>query len=146
MKSYDFSINNIELIEKIFPQVVFYENNVKKIDFEKLKIELSENLIQNSKEKYQLNWSGKNESIINANKSISKTLIPQKEKSIDFDDTKNIYIEGDNLEVLKILQESYLNKIKVIYIDPPYNTGNDFVYNDNFKKNENGELSESGQV
>ena len=79
MKSYDFSINNIELIEKIFPQVVFYENNVKKIDFEKLKIELSENLIQNSKEKYQLNWSGKNESIINANKSISKTLIPQKE-------------------------------------------------------------------
>lgn len=89
-----------------------------------------------------MDW--KNEAKINANRPINKTLRPLKEKSVNFDNTKNLYIEGDNLEVLKILQESYLNKVNVIYIDPPYNTGNDFVYNDKFV-NEN-ELNESGQV
>ena len=146
MKSYDFSINNLEYIEKFFPNTIIYENNIKKIDFDKLKMELGENILKNKKEKYQLSWNGKSDSLINANKRISKTLLPQKEKSINYEDTKNIYIEGDNLEVLKILQESYLNKIKVIYIDPPYNTGNDFVYNDSFEKRGEEELLSSGQV
>lgn len=84
--------------------------------------------------------------ILNANTSINKTLRPIREKSVNFDDTQNIYIEGDNLEVLKILQESYLNKIKCIYIDPPYNTGKDFIYKDNFKINESVELKKSGQI
>src|SRR5699024_1629676 len=89
-------------------------------------------------------WAGKKESIVNANTSTESTLRLVKEKSVDFDSTKNIYIEGDNLETLKILQESYLNKIKCIYIDPPYNTGNDFIYNDKYV-NDN-ELKESGQI
>ena len=88
----------------------------------------------------------KKEAILLANTRTTKTLRPLKEKSVDFDNTENIYIEGDNLETLKILQESYLNKIKCIYIDPPYNTGNDFIYNDNFNKNTNEELEDSGQV
>ena len=142
METRNFFQTNIELIMNMFPSVVVND----KIDFELLKQELS-NISNNvDKEKYQLTWPGKKESILNANKSITKTLRPLKEKSVDFDNTENIYIEGDNLEALKILQESYLNKIKCIYIDPPYNTGNDFIYNDNFKKSEDEELLESGQI
>ena len=142
MQSQDIVNKNIENISKLFPNCVIEG----KIDFEALRQELSRDLIDDKKEKYQLTWVGKQESIINANTPTNKTLIPVKEKSVDFDNTKNIYIEGDNLEVLKILQESYLNKIKCIYIDPPYNTGNDFIYNDSFAKESNEELEDSGQV
>ena len=89
---------------------------------------------------------GKKEAIIEANTPTTKTLRPVKEKSVDFDNTQNIYIEGDNLEALKILQESYLNKVKCIYIDPPYNTGNDFIYNDNFSKTKEQEQEDSGEI
>ena len=140
MKSKDIISDNIDKISELFPNCI----SEGKINFEMLKQELSKDIIEDGKEKYQLTWVGKRESIVNANTPTEKTLRPVKEKSVDFDDTKNIYIEGDNLEVLKILQESYLNKIKCIYIDPPYNTGNDFIYNDKFI-NEN-ELEESGQV
>ena len=142
MKSANIISANIEKIGELFPNVV----KEGKIDFEALKQELSNDIIDNKKEKYQITWSGKAKSIIEGNKPINKTLRPEKSKSIEFDKTKNIYIEGDNLEVLKILQESYLNKIKCIYIDPPYNTGNDFIYNDDFSKSKEEELSESGQI
>ena len=117
-----------------------------KIDYDMLKQELSKDIVGINKERYQLTWPGKKEAILNANTPCDKTLRPVREKSVDFDSTKNIYIEGDNLEALKILQESYVNKIKCIYIDPPYNTGNDFIYNDNFFKGKKEELIESGDV
>lgn len=140
MKSKDIVEDNISKISELFPDCI----NEGKIDFDMLKQELSKDIIEDGKERYQLTWVGKKEAIVNANTPCNKTLRPVKEKSIDFDNTKNIYIEGDNLEVLKILQESYLNKIKCIYIDPPYNTGSDFIYNDKFvNKNE---LEESGQI
>ena len=142
MKSKDILKDNVEYILKRFPNIL--KDN--KIDFEILKQELSDEIIEDKKEKYELTWVGKKKAILNANKNIEKTLLPLKDKSNDFENTKNIVIEGDNLEVLKILQESYLNKIKCIYIDPPYNTGNDFVYNDNFSKSDEEELSESGQI
>ena len=116
------------------------------INFDLLKQELSSSIVEGNKEKYQLTWPGQKEAILNANTPTTKTLRPLREKSVNFENTKNIYIEGDNLEVLKILQESYLNKIKCIYIDPPYNTGNDFIYNDNFDKKANEELLSSGQI
>ena len=97
------------------------------------------------KERYRIEWPGKKEAIVTANLPTTKTLRPVREDSVDFDNTENIYIEGDNLEVLKLLQESYLDKIKIIYIDPPYNTGKDFVYKDNFAKDTQDELLESGQ-
>ena len=142
MESYDIVSNNIEKIMELFPNAVLEG----KIDFDILKQELSNYLVDEKKEKYQITWPGKKESILNANKMINKTLRPLKLKSSSFEDTHNIYIEGDNLEVLKILQESYLNKIKCIYIDPPYNTGNDFVYNDKFATDTNEELIQSGQI
>ena len=120
---------NIKKLKELFPNVV----SEGKIDFEKLKLELSDEILDNIKEKYELTWVGKKEAIIAANTPVNKTLIPIREKSVDFDNTKNIYIEGDNLDALKILQESYFNKIKCIYIDPPYNTGKKFVYNDKYK-------------
>lgn len=146
MQSTDIVEKNAERIAKLFPNVIVESSNGKAIDFDLLRQELSKEIVDGAKERYQLNWPGKKEAIVNANTPSKNTLRPIKEKSIDFDNTKNIYIEGDNLEVLKILQESYLNKIKCIYIDPPYNTGNDFIYNDKFKRTENEELVESGQV
>ena len=142
MKSKDIVEDNISIISELFPDCI----NEGKIDFDMLKQELSKDIIEDGKERYQLTWVGKKEAIVNANTPCNKTLRPVKEKSIDFDNTKNIYIEGDNLEVLKILQESYLNKIKVIYIDPPYNTGNDFIYNDKFNISNNEELKRAGQL
>ena len=142
MKSANIISKNIEKIGALFPNVI----NEGKIDFNALKQELTNEVIDEKKERYQLTWSGKSESIINANKPSTNTLQPIKSKSNNFENTKNIYIEGDNLEVLKLLQESYLNKIKCIYIDPPYNTGTDLIYNDKFLRNENQELIESGQI
>ena len=142
MQSKDIINSNIEKIKELFPSVVS-ENG---IDFDLLKQELSSVIIDEKKEKYQLTWPGKKEAILNSNSPISKTLRPVKDKSVNFDNTQNIYIEGDNLEVLKILQESYLNKVKVIYIDPPYNTGSDFIYRDNFTKTEMSESLDDGSI
>ena len=141
METYKSIDNNVELISELFPNAVIEGQ----IDFDKLKEELSGD-ISDKKEKYEISWSGKNESKVISNTPTTATLRPLKEKSLDFDKSKNIYIEGDNLEVLKILQESYLNKIKCIYIDPPYNTGNDFVYNDSFSSSSQDDLIESGQI
>lgn len=146
MESINIINENIEKIGNLFPNVIVESEKGKSIDFDLLKQELSKEVIDGSKEKYQLTWPGKKEAILNANTPTKNTLRPIREKSVDFDNTENIYIEGDNLEALKILQESYLNKIKCIYIDPPYNTGNDFIYNDNFKKDSDDELLESGQI
>ena len=137
MHSLDMVNENIKKIGSIFPECVTEtvdENgNVKAaIDFEKLQENLSHATIGEGEERYQFTWPGKREAIHNANAPTNMTLRPCKAESVDFDNTENLYIEGDNLEVLKLLQENYLGKVKMIYIDPPYNTGNDFVYNDNF--------------
>ena len=142
MKSSDIVSSNIEKIGNLFPSVV----KEGKIDFNALKQELSKDLIDKNKEKYQLTWYGKKESIVNANSTSFSTLRPLINESVKFDSSKNIYIEGDNLEVLKVLQESYLNKIKCIYIDPPYNTGNDFIYNDDFSKSSLDDLFDAGEI
>ena len=142
MKSSDIVSSNIEKIGNLFPSVV----KEGKIDFNALKQELSKDLIDENKEKYQVTWYGKKESIVNANSTSFSTLRPIINESVKFDSSKNIYIEGDNLEVLKVLQESYLNKIKCIYIDPPYNTGNDFIYNDDFSKSSLDDLFDAGEI
>lgn len=147
---------NIESIGALFPNTVTetikgYDEDdnpivEKAIDFDILKQELSKVIVEGREERYQMNWPGKKEAILAANTPINKTLRPCRSDSVKFDETENLYIEGDNLEVLKLLQETYLNRVKMIYIDPPYNTGNDsFVYNDNFTIS-NEEFSEiSGQ-
>ena len=145
MKSTDITSLNIEKIAALFPNCVTETADGKKIDFDLLKQELSSEIVEGNKERYRLEWPGKREAIVTANIPTTNTLRPVREDSVDFDTTENLYIEGDNLEVLKILQESYLGKIKMIYIDPPYNTGKDFVYKDNFAKDGNEELLESGQ-
>lgn len=131
---------NIDKIEQIFPGVVTEVKDAdgtirKAVDFEALKAELSKDIVE-GRECYEFTWAGKNEAKYEAAKSIRKTLRPCKEESKNWDTTQNLYIEGDNLDVLKLLQESYLNKVKMIYIDPPYNTGNDFVYADDFRLKE----------
>ena len=136
---------NLEKLAALFPNCLTETANGKEIDFDMLKQELSYAVIEGNKERYRLEWPGKREAIVTANLPTTKTLRPVREDSVDFDNTENIYIEGDNLEVLKLLQESYLGKIKMIYIDPPYNTGKDFVYKDNFTGYKETELFESGQ-
>ena len=116
------------------------------IDFDLLKQELSSNIVDGPKERYRIDWPGKRASLLSANTPTNKTLRPDVEGSVNFDTTQNLYIEGDNLEALKLLQESYLGEIKMIYIDPPYNTGKDFVYKDNFTRSKEEELEASGQV
>lgn len=151
MKSADLTQINIEKIAKLFPNVITEARDgqgktKRAIDFDLLKQELSDVLIEGDKERYLLTWPGKKEAILNANSSIDKTLRPINTDSVDWDNTQNVYIEGDNLEALKLLQESYLNKIKCICIDPPYNTGHDFLYNDDFKKSSEEYHEESGQI
>lgn len=151
MKSTDLTRVNIDKIAELFPNVITEardeQGKIKRaVDFDLLRQELSDFLVEgDNKEKYQLTWPGKKEAILNANTPLDKTLRPVKEDSVDWDNTRNIYIEGDNLEVLKLLQESYLNKVKCIFIDPPYNTGRDFIYNDDFKESIEEYLEESGQ-
>ena len=145
LKSIDFVNQNIEKLAELFPNCVTEGSNGKQIDFDLLKQEFSHSVIEGTKERYRLEWPGKKEAIVTANIPTTKTLRPIREDSVDFDNTENVYIEGDNLEVLKLLQESYLGKIKMIYIDPPYNTGKDFVYKDNFTKDVQDELLGSGQ-
>lgn len=137
MQSENLVDENVEKIALAFPNCVTEgkdENGqvVKLVDFDLLKQELSKVVVDGNDERYTLNWAGKKQAILTANSPINATLRPCREESVDFDNTKNLYIEGDNLDVLKLLRETYLNKIKIIYIDPPYNTGNDFVYNDDF--------------
>ena len=115
------------------------------IDFDMLKQELSSVVVEGNEERYQFTWPDKKKSVLLANAPISETLRPNRAESVDFDKTENLYIEGDNLDVLKLLQETYLGKIKMIYIDPPYNTGNDFVYEDDFAENTGDYLANSGQ-
>ena len=145
MQSPDMVNQNFEKLAELFPNCVTESASGKSIDFDSLKQELNHAVVEGNKERYRLEWPGKREAIVTANLPTNKTLRPVREDSVDFDNTENIYIEGDNLEVLKLLQESYLGKIKMIYIDPPYNTGNDFVYKDNFAKDKDEELFESGQ-
>lgn len=137
MMSKDNVQDNIKKIQKLFPNAVTEVLRDGKptlaVDFDVLKQEMSSVLIDDHEERYQMTWPDKKKSILLANTPISATLRPCKEESVDFDHTQNLYIEGDNLDVLKLLQETYLGKIKMIYIDPPYNTGNDFVYNDDFR-------------
>ncbi|HIP51199.1 MAG TPA: site-specific DNA-methyltransferase, partial [Campylobacterales bacterium] len=119
---------HIEQIAKLFPNVV----SEGKVDFDLLQQMLSSELVEGADERYRLDWVGKKASLLKANSPINKTLRPCEQESVEFDRTENLYIEGDNFEVLKLIQESYLGKVKMIYIDPPYNTGKDFVYRDNF--------------
>lgn len=136
MESVDITEKNVEKIGELFPNCITEtvdENGKPKkaINFELLKQMLSDDVIDGD-ETYEFTWVGKKAAIVEANKPIRKTLRPCKEESVNWDTTENLYIEGDNLEVLKLLQESYLGKVKLIYIDPPYNTGHDFVYPDSF--------------
>lgn len=146
MASTDLVSQNIEKLASLFPNCVTETATGKAIDFDLLKQELSKDIIEGNKERYRLEWPGKREAIVTANIPTTKTLRPVREDSVDFDNTENLYIEGDNLEVLKLLQESYLGKVKMIYIDPPYNTGKDFVYRDNYSQNSSEFNEESGQI
>lgn len=145
LQSPDLTQQNIDKIAELFPNCVTEGPDGKVVDFDLLRQELSPAVVEGQKERYRLEWPGKREAIVTANLPTTKTLRPVREDSVDFDTTENLYIEGDNLEVLKLLQESYLGKIKMIYIDPPYNTGKDFVYKDNFHRDAAEELVESGQ-
>ncbi len=142
---------NIEFLQKKFANCIVEGkdengNITKMVDFDLLKQELSKVVVDGDKERYTMTWPDKKQAILTANSPIAKTLRPCKDKSVDFDNTKNIYIEGDNLDVLKVLRETYLGKIKLIYIDPPYNTGNDFVYNDDFATDTQEYLERSNQI
>lgn len=151
MQSMDKVAANVAKIRELFPNCVTERINNEgqlehAIDFDMLKQELSDHVVDGLQERYQFTWPDKRKAILAANAPINKTLRPCREESVDFDNTENLYIEGDNLEVLKLLQETYLGKVKMIYIDPPYNTGNDFVYNDDFKQSSDEYVENSGQL
>ena len=150
MHSPNFADENIKKLAALFPGCVTESTDEdgklkKSIDFDQLRQELSTTIVEGPKERYHLNWPGKREALLAANAPIAKTLRPCREESVDFDTTENLFIEGDNLDALKLLQETYLGKIKMIYIDPPYNTGNDFIYNDDFAESADEYLLDSGQ-
>ena len=137
MHSPDLTQANIDKLAALFPNCVVEAADAhgvvkRSIDFDQLRQELSGSIVEGPQERYQLNWPGKREALLTANAPIAKTLRPCREESVDFDTTQNLFIEGDNLDALKLLQETYLNKVKMIYIDPPYNTGSDFIYEDDF--------------
>lgn len=151
MHSPDLTDENIVKIRELFPGCVTEardkDGNVRlAVDFDQLKQELSDHIVEGPQERYHLNWPGKREALLAANAPIAKTLRPFREESVDFDTTQNLFIEGDNLEALKLLQETYLGKVKMIYIDPPYNTGKDFIYKDNFAVDKQDYLEGSGQI
>ena len=150
METPDLSQANIEKLAALFPACVTEargeDGKLKKaVNFELLRQMLSDVVLEGD-EAYEFTWVGKKAAIVEANKPIRKTLRPCPAESVDWDTTENLYIEGDNLEVLKLLQESYLGKVKMIYIDPPYNTGNDFIYRDDFAQSQEEYSEESGQV
>ena len=142
--------SNIERIREIFPECVTEahdENSQLRlvVDFDQLRQELSDHIVEGPQESYHLNWPGKRQALLMANAPIAKTLRPCREESVDFDTTETLFIAGDNLDALKLLQETYLGNIKMIYIDPPYNTGKDFVYKDKFVESAAEYLLESEQ-
>lgn len=140
---------NVKKIARLFPNCVTESlvdgKLTRVVDFDMLRQELSAFVVEGREERYQFTWPNKKKSVLLANAPINKTLRPCREESVNFDTTENLYIEGDNLEVLKLLQETYLGKVKMIYIDPPYNTGNDFVYEDDFAQNAEDYIASSGQ-
>ncbi len=154
MHTQDVAEANIEKIGQLFPnclteRIIGKDKDGKDIidkaiDFDKLKQELSKEIVEGNQERYQFTWPGKREAMRLANTPTNMTLRPDRESSVDFDNTENLYIEGDNLEVLKLLRENYLGKVKMIYIDPPYNTGSDFVYEDNFSETVGEFMDKSG--
>jgi adenine-specific DNA-methyltransferase len=150
MHSPDLTQDHIAKLRALFPGCVTEaqgeDGRLKlAVDFDLLRQELSGSLVEGPQERYQLNWPGKREALLTANAPIAKTLRPCREESVDFDTTKNLFIEGDNLDALKLLQETYLGKVKLIYIDPPYNTGNDFIYEDEFAEDLQTYFLRSGQ-
>ena len=150
MHSPDLTQDNIAKIRDIFPGCVTEAADDKggirlAVDFDQLRQELSGKIVEGPQERYRLDWPGKREALLTANAPIAKTLRPARDESVNFDTTQNLFIEGDNLDALKLLQESYLGKVKMIYIDPPYNTGNDFIYEDDFSENSQEFLRRSNQ-
>ena len=149
MQTADGTKQNIERIAQLFPncvtEVMKDGKETLAIDFDRLRQELSDHVVEGNDERYQFTWPDKRKAQLAANAPISATLRPCREESVEFDTTGNLYIEGDNLDVLKCLKETYSGKIKMIYIDPPYNTGNDFVYNDDFAESASEYLANSGQ-
>ena len=151
MHSPDLTAQNVERIAALFPGCVTESRGPdgtlrRAVDFDLLRQELSDSIVDGPQERYHLDWPGKRQALITANAPIAKTLRPVRAESVDFDTTRNLFIEGDNLEALKLLQESYLGKVKMIYVDPPYNTGNDFVYEDDFSESTAEFLAKSNQV
>lgn len=151
LHSPDLSQDNITKIRDLFPgcvtEVADESGKLRLIvDFGQLRQELSDHIVEGGQERYRLDWPGKKAATISANAPIAKTLRPDEGKSVSFDETRNLFIEGDNLDVLKLLQETYLGQVKVIYIDPPYNTGNDFIYTDDFLETTKEYLQKSNQV
>lgn len=143
---------NIEKLAALFPNCITEAKDDKTgqlkqaIDFGQLRQELSDYIVEGPRERYHLDWPGKREALLAANAPIAKTLRPYREESVDFDTTKNIFIEGDNLDALKLLQETYLGKVKLIYIDPPYNTGNELIYEDDFSEDAQSYFRRSNQT
>ncbi|MBU9723638.1 MULTISPECIES: site-specific DNA-methyltransferase [Bacillaceae] len=156
MQSTNKVAENVKKIAELFPNTLtevirgYREDGSqiveRAIDFEMLRQELSDVLVEGPEERYQFTWPDKKKSVLLANSPINKTLRPYREESVDFEETKNLYIEGDNLDALKLLQETYLGKVKIIYIDPPYNTGKDFIYEDDFEQLEKDYIASSGQL
>jgi adenine-specific DNA-methyltransferase len=151
MHSPDLTQDNIARLRELFPGCVTEAKGEDGrvhlgMDFDLLRQELSGELVEGPQERYQLNWPGKREALLTANAPIAKTLRPCREESVAFDKTKNLFIEGDNLDALKLLQEAYLGKVKLIYIDPPYNTGRDFIYKDDFSSETDDYLQQSSQA
>ena len=151
MQTTDVVDENIKRIGELFPNCLTEVKDEKgrpqvAIDFDQLRQELSKNIVEGPEERYQFTWPDKRNAIRLANAPTTDTLRPCREESVDFDNTQNLYIEGDNLQVLKLLRENYLGKVKMIYIDPPYNTGNDFVYNDDFSQSAGEYMHNSGQT
>jgi len=151
MHSPNLAEKNIARIAALFPDCVTETvdengNPKKSIDFDLLRQELSTHMVEGPQERYRLDWPGKREALLTANAPIAKTLRPCREESVDFDTTENLFIEGDNLDALKLMQETYLGKVKMIYIDPPYNTGKDFIYKDDFKQSTDEYLRDSEQI
>lgn len=150
MHTPDFTDENIARLAELFPNCVTETTDDKgnlnrAIDFDQLRQELSGSIVEGPQERYHLDWPGKREALLTANAPIAKTLRPSREESVDFETTKNLFIEGDNLDALKLLQETYLGKVKMIYIDPPYNTGSDLVYEDDFAEDKAAYFERSSQ-
>lgn len=142
--------DNVQKIMALFPNCITESEDEngklkKAVDFDLLRQELSQSLVEGGQERYRLDWPGKRQAILEANSPIAKTLRPVREESVNFDTTENLFIEGDNLDALKLLQESYLGQVKMIYIDPPYNTGSDFIYDDDFSEDTSDFLERSEQ-